>query len=457
MKDTIAAIASGLTASGIGIVRISGPEAFVVLERIFRFADNRKKMSEMKPNTIHYGFIYDENEKLDEVLVMLMRAPHTYTAEDTAEIDCHGGIYVMQRILSLVLRNGARLAEPGEFTKRAFLNGRIDLTEAEAVMDVIASGSDDALKSSLLQLGGSVKRVIDDARERIISEAAFIEAALDDPEHMDLDGYPEVLYERMRALRDELLAFAGTFDQGKILREGIATVILGKPNAGKSSLLNCLTGEDRAIVTEIAGTTRDTLEENVRLGGMMLRIADTAGIRSTDDVIEKIGVERALRKAEHADLILALFDSSLPLTGEDEEILRFIEHKKALVLLNKTDLAPVTTAEELSARIGKPVIEISAKKGEGIDALEKSVRDLFFSGGLRLNEQAVMTNVRHKEAVTEAAKSLSFVMESIENGMPEDFYTVDLMDAYASLGKIIGEEVGDDIVDAVFSRFCMGK
>ena len=457
MKDTIAAIASGLTASGIGIVRISGPEAFVVLERIFRFADNRKKMSEMKPNTIHYGFIYDENEKLDEVLVMLMRAPHTYTAEDTAEIDCHGGIYVMQRILSLVLRNGARLAEPGEFTKRAFLNGRIDLTEAEAVMDVIASGSDDALKSSLLQLGGSVRRVIEDARERIISEAAFIEAALDDPEHMDLDGYPEALYERMRALKEELLAFAGTFDQGKILREGIATVILGKPNAGKSSLLNCLTGEERAIVTEIAGTTRDTLEENVRLGGMMLRIADTAGIRSTDDVIEKIGVERALRKAEHADLILALFDSSLPLTGEDEEILRFIEHKKALVLLNKTDLAPVTTAAELSARVHKPVIEISAKKGEGINALEKSVRELFFSGGLRLNEQAVMTNVRHKEAVTEAAKSLSFVMESIENGMPEDFYTVDLMDAYASLGKIIGEEVGDDIVDAVFSRFCMGK
>ena len=414
-------------------------------------------MSEVKPNTIHYGFIFDGNEKLDEVLVMLMRAPHTYTAEDTAEIDCHGGIYVMQKILALVLRNGARLAEPGEFTRRAFLNGRIDLSEAEAVMDVIASGSDDALKSSLMQLGGSVRRMIEDARERIISEVAYIEAALDDPEHMDLTGYPEILRGRVEKLRGELLSFAGTFDQGKIMREGISTVILGKPNAGKSSLLNCLTGEERAIVTEIAGTTRDTLEENVRLGGMMLRIADTAGIRATDDVIEKIGVERALKLAEHADLILALFDSSLPLTDEDEEILRFIEDKKALVLLNKTDLAPVTTAAFLRERAKKPVIEISAKMGEGIGELEKSVRELFFAGGLRLNEQTVMTNIRHKEAVTEAAESLALVLAGIDNGLPEDFYTVDFMDAYASLGRIIGEEVGDDIVDAVFTRFCMGK
>jgi tRNA modification GTPase len=429
----------------------------VVLERIFRFADSRKYLREVKPNTIHYGFIFDENEKLDEVLVMLMRAPHTYTAEDTVEIDCHGGIYVMQKILALVLRNGARLAEPGEFTKRAFLNGRIDLSEAEAVMDVIASGSDDALESSLMQLGGSVRRVVEDARERIIAEAAFIEAALDDPEHMDLTGYSEALYERIRTLRDELVSFAGTFDQGKILREGIATVILGKPNAGKSSLLNCLTGEERAIVTDIAGTTRDTLEENIRLGGMMLRVADTAGIRATDDVIEKIGVERALKMAGHADLILALFDSSLPLTDEDEEILRFIEDKKALVLLNKTDLAPVTTAAFLRERAKKPVIEISAKMREGIGELEKSVRELFFAGGLRLNEQTVMTNIRHKEAVTEAAESLALVLAGIDNGLPEDFYTVDLMDAYASLGRIIGEEVGDDIVDAVFTRFCMGK
>ena len=457
MKDTIAAIASGLTASGIGIVRISGPEAFVVLERIFRFADSRKNLREVKPNTIHYGFIFDENEKLDEVLVMLMRAPHTYTAEDTVEIDCHGGIYVMQKILALVLRNGARLAEPGEFTKRAFLNGRIDLSEAEAVMDVIGAGSDDALKSSLMQLGGSVRREISDLREKIISEVAYIEAALDDPEHMDLSGYPWQLAERLTGVKNRLTRLRDSFNEGKMIREGIYTVILGKPNAGKSSLLNAMTGEDRAIVTEIAGTTRDSLEENIRLGGLSLRLADTAGIRQTGDLIEKIGVERARSLAEKADLILAVFDSSAAFDDNDEDIFSFIRGRKAIVLLNKSDLPACITEEDVRARCDAPCVVISAKKNEGISTLAEIIRKMFFGGNLRINEQTMITNVRHREAVEDTLHSIDLVFSSIEAGMPEDFFTVDLMDAYASLGKITGEEIGDDLVDAIFSKFCMGK
>ena len=303
MRETIAAIASGMTASGIGIIRISGPDAFRVLGKVFRFANKNKTVENVRPNTIHYGHIIDyevgsrsdgqvsdtrnryvRNETvIDEVLVMIMKGPHTYTAEDTVEIDCHGGPFVMQKILTSVLKAGARAAEPGEFTKRAFLNGRIDLTEAEAVMDVISSGSEDALKSSLMQLDGSVRRKIESLRERILTEMAYIEAALDDPEHYDLEGYPEKLDKKLVNLLEELERLLASFDEGKLIREGIFTVILGKPNAGKSSLLNYLTGEERAIVTEIAGTTRDSLEETVRLGGLILRIADTAGIRSTGD------------------------------------------------------------------------------------------------------------------------------------------------------------------------------
>ncbi len=446
-----------MTASGIGIVRISGPEAFPVLNRIFRFANKEKKLESQKANTIHYGFLYDENEKLDEVLVMLMKAPHTYTAEDTVEIDCHGGVYVMRKILELVLKNGARLAEPGEFTKRAYLNGRIDLSEAEAVMDLISSGSDDALKSSLLQLSGSVRKVVEEARERIIAEVAYIEAALDDPEHMELSDYPEKLSIRIQSLRDELSSYAESFSQGKIMREGIAAVILGRPNAGKSSLMNYLTGQDRAIVTDIPGTTRDSLEESVRLGGLLLRISDTAGIRETEDLVERIGVERAMLLAENADLILAIFDGSLPLSSEDEKILRFIEGRKAIILINKSDLPQSKEFDFLKEKTSVPVIDISARYYEGAEALEREIRKLFFSGDFHFNEESMLTNIRHKEEVLKAVSSLGLVLKSIEEGLPEDFYTVDLMDAYRFLGNIIGEEVGDDLVDAVFSRFCMGK
>ena len=457
MRDTIAAIASGITASGIGIVRISGPGAFRVLEKIFRPANPDKKIMELPANTIHYGFIFDENEKIDEVLALIMKAPHTYTAEDTVEIDCHGGPFVMQKILSCTLRAGARLAEPGEFTRRAFMNGRIDLSEAEAVMDVIGAGSDDALKSSLMQLGGSVRREISDLREKIISEVAYIEAALDDPEHMDLSGYPEQLADRLTGVKNRLTRLRDSFNEGKMIREGIYTVILGKPNAGKSSLLNAMTGEDRAIVTEIAGTTRDSLEENIRLGGLSLRLADTAGIRQTGDLIEKIGVERARSLAEKADLILAVFDSSAAFDDNDEDIFSFIRGRKAIVLLNKSDLPACITEEDVRARCDAPCVVISAKKNEGISTLAEIIRKMFFGGDLRINEQTMITNVRHREAVEDTLHSIDLVFSSIEAGMPEDFFTVDLMDAYASLGKITGEEIGDDLVDAIFSKFCMGK
>ncbi len=457
MRDTIAAIASGITASGIGIVRISGPGAFRVLEKIFRPANPDKKVPEFRANTIHYGFVFDENEKIDEVLALIMKAPHTYTAEDTVEIDCHGGPFVMQKILSCALRAGARLAEPGEFTRRAFMNGRIDLSEAEAVMDVIGAGSEDALKSSLMQLGGSVRREISDLREKIISEVAYIEAALDDPEHMELSDYPEQLAGRLAEVKNRLARLRDSFNEGKMIREGIYTVILGKPNAGKSSLLNALTGEDRAIVTEIAGTTRDSLEETIRLGGLSLRLADTAGIRQTGDLIEKIGVERARNLAEKADLILAVFDSSLPFDENDEEIFSFIRGRKSIVLLNKSDLPACVTARNVQERCDAPCVVISAMKNEGITELTDIIREMFFGGNLRINEQTMITNVRHREAVEDALSSIDLVFSSIEDGMTEDFFTVDLMDAYASLGKITGEEIGDDLVDAIFSKFCMGK
>ena len=460
MRETIAAIASGMTASGIGIIRISGPDAFRVLGKIFRFANAKKTVDNIKPNTIHYGHVIDfgtDENVIDEVLVMVMKGPHTYTAEDTVEIDCHGGPFVMQKILTSVLKAGARAAEPGEFTKRAFLNGRIDLTEAEAVMDVISSGSEDALKSSLMQLDGSVKRKIENLRERILTELAYIEAALDDPEHYDLEGYPEELDGKIAVLVSELERLLASFDEGKLIREGIFTVILGKPNAGKSSLLNYLTGEDRAIVTEIAGTTRDSLEETVRLGGLTLRIADTAGIRTTGDIIEKMGVDRAMSLAGRADLLLAVFDSSRPLDEDDMEILSFISGRKAVILLNKSDLETVIDEAEIRRHTDSPVVVISAKMNEGRELIERQIREMFFSGRLRFNEETMLTNVRHKEASEEALESLRLVRGAIADGMPEDLYTVDLMDAYSALGRIIGAETEEDLIDTIFAEFCMGK
>lgn len=455
--DTIVAAATAMGSAGIGIIRISGTDAFAVLEKVFRPKNEKKVMSEQPGYTVHYGMAVDGEQVLDEVLVMLMRGPHSYTAEDTAEIDCHGGRLVMQKILEAVLKNGARAAEPGEFTKRAFLNGRMDLSQAEAVMDLIQSKNEMALKSSLAQLKGNVRQEIEKLRAQILYEMAFVEAALDDPEHISLDGYSEELLEKMRGIAAEVERLLKSSESGRMLKEGIKTVILGKPNAGKSSLLNVLLGEERAIVTEIAGTTRDVLEEQLQLGEVSLQLLDTAGIRSTEDVVEQIGVERARKQAEDADLILYVADSSRVLDESDEEILKLLEGKKALVLLNKSDLAPVITPQIMRERTGHPVLVISAKEGAGIQELEEKIRSLFFQGEVDFNDEVLITNLRQKQALMDASKSLSMVIESIENRMPEDFFTIDLKDAYTSLGFIIGEEIGDDLANEIFGKFCMGK
>ena len=454
--DTIAAISTGMTSSGIGIVRISGPDAVEIADKIYD-SRNGKKLADMPTHTIHYGYIRDGEEFLDEVLVMLMRGPRSFTAEDTVEINCHGGVYAMNRILELVTRKGARLAEPGEFTKRAFLNGRIDLSQAEAVIDVINAKNEYALKSSVSQLKGSVLKAVREIREKIIYHIAYIESALDDPEHISLDGYPEQLEEQTEQWIEKITLLIASAENGKRMKEGIRTVIVGKPNAGKSSLLNVLLGEERAIVTDIAGTTRDVLEEQMSLSGISLNIIDTAGIRETEDVVEKIGVKKAKTYAKDADLVIYVVDSSTQLDENDEEIMELIRGRKAIVLLNKMDLDPVTTEEMIRERLDKPVIPISAKEEQGIDRLEQTVKDMFYDGNLSFNDQIYITNMRQKAALSEALESLKQVMTSIQNQMPEDFFSIDLMNAYEELGSITGESVGEDLVNEIFSKFCMGK
>ena len=457
METTIAAISTAMSASGIGIVRISGENAMDVISRIYRSKGGKKKIKEVPSHTIHYGYIYNGEELVDEVLVMIMRAPRTFTGEDTVEIDCHGGVYAMKRVLETVLKNGAEIAGPGEFTKRAFLNGRLDLSQAEAVMDVIQAKNDYALKSSMEQLRGSVQKAIRDIREKLIYHIAYIESALDDPEHISLDGYPQELLEVVDKEQQEVKRLLKSSSDGKIIQEGIQTVILGKPNAGKSSLLNLLLGENRAIVTDIAGTTRDILEEYITLHGITLKITDTAGIRETEDIVEKIGVDKAKEMAQKADLILYVVDSSVPLDENDEEIMSMLGGKKAIILYNKTDLTPVIPLEELREKTGHPVIPISAKEETGIMELEDKVKEMFFGGELSFNDEVYITNARHKAALEEADKSLDLVRNSIEMGMPEDFFSIDLMNAYENLGKILGESVGEDLVNEIFSKFCMGK
>ena len=457
METTIAAISTAMSASGIGIVRISGEDAMEVISRIYRSKGGKKRIKEVPSHTIHYGYIYDGEELIDEVLVMIMRAPRTFTGEDTVEIDCHGGVFAMKRVLETVLKNGAEIAGPGEFTKRAFLNGRMDLSQAEAVMDVIQAKNEYALRSSIDQLKGSVQKAICDIREKIIYHIAYIESALDDPEHISLEGYPQELLEVVDKEQLEIKKLLKSSSDGKMIQEGIQTVILGKPNAGKSSLLNLLLGENRAIVTDIAGTTRDILEEYITLHGITLKIVDTAGIRETEDIVEKIGVDRAREMAQKADLILYVVDSSVPLDSNDEEIMSMLNGKKAIILYNKTDLKAAIEIDRLREKTGHPVIPISAKEETGITELEEKIKDMFFGGELSFNDEVYITNARHKAALEEADKSLDLVRNSILGGLPEYFFSIDLMNAYENLGKILGESVGEDLVNEIFSKFCTGK
>lgn len=457
VTDTIAAISTSTGNSGIGIIRVSGDEAIEIVDRVFKSNKEGKKLCDVNSHTVHYGHIIDGNKTLDQVLVIVMKNPHSYTGEDTVEIDCHGGMLILQKVLELVIRNGAKAAAPGEFTKRAFLNGRIDLSQAEAVMDLINSSNDFALDSSIAQLKGGVSEKIKEIRSDVLYHIAFIESALDDPEHISLDGYDEEISEMLSNNISKMKNLIDTFDNGRIMKEGIHTVILGKPNAGKSSLLNLMLGEERAIVTDIEGTTRDTLEENINLNGLSLKIIDTAGIRNTDDMVEQIGVNKAKEIAGNADLIIYVVDGSRKIDENDLEIIQLIKDKQSIVLLNKSDVEKVVDLEKLKDLSKQDIIEFSAKENIGMDKLEERIREMFYSGKVTYNNQIYITNARHKEALENSYHSLLKVKDSVDAMMPEDFYSIDLMDAYEQLGLIIGESVEDDLVNEIFSKFCMGK
>lgn len=468
-QDTIAAIATGKSEAGIGIVRISGPGAESILSKIYRTSQKRQR-TVWKPNTIHYGVIVDPDngESIDEVLVSWFRAPHSYTTEDTAEINTHGGLYLLQRVLDAVLRAGARPAEPGEFTKRAFLGGRMDLSEAGAVMDLIHSQNEFSRRNSLHRLQGSVSQKVRELRGRILYEIAFIESALDDPENYSLEEYPERLSDICNDLLKELRAILDRSENGRLLQEGIETVIVGKPNAGKSSLLNFLTGEDRAIVTSVAGTTRDTLSETIRLGDVILHVTDTAGIHETRDVVEAIGVERAKKEMGVARLILFITDLSAGITGEDEQIADLVQKelelgKYCILIHNKADLVSSCKAE--SSGLFQTLLEhdrvtsvtLSLLQGEGTNELKAAILKLFHLGEIMDSNELFLTDEYQKSAVRNTIHSLELVNRSIQEGLSEDFYSIDLRNAYSQLGRMIGEEVEDDLVEEIFSRFCLGK
>lgn len=457
MKETIAAIATGMNNSGIGIIRISGEEAISIIDKIFVSKKNNKKIANAKTHTIHYGNIVFNNEIIDEVLVMVMKAPNTYTCEDIVEIDCHGGIFVMKKVLEAVFKSGARPAEPGEFTKRAFLNGRIDLSQAEAVIDVINSKNQFALKNSVNLLSGKLSEIIGGLRAEIINDVAFIEAALDDPEHISLDNFGDKLENSVDKWIKTVEKLLITVENGKLLTQGINTVIIGKPNAGKSSILNILAGRERAIVTEIAGTTRDTIEEQINLNGITLNLVDTAGIRNTEDIVEGIGVERAKNIAKEADLILYVVDSSTELDENDYEIVELIKNQKAVILLNKSDLVQAINENTFRNITNAKIFSISAKENTGLDELTDYIVEMFTEGKIDFNDEVYISNERNKASLDNALESFRLVKRSIEDQMPEDFYTIDLLNAYEELGKIVGESVEDDLVNEIFSKFCMGK
>lgn len=459
--DTICAIATAMSDAGIGIIRISGKDAVSIVDKFYLSARKVHNLREHAPNTIEYGYICDNEENiLDEVMISFMKTPHSYTREDVVEINTHGGMMIMNEILELLISNGCRLADPGEFTKRAFLNGRIDLTKAEAVMDIISAQNKFALHNSEKQLRGEVYNVISELRKKILYEMAYIESALDDPENYDLDGYKPTLLTELKELSDKCMHLINSSDEGKIRKDGINTVIIGKPNAGKSSLLNIMTGEERAIVTDIAGTTRDIIEETVRMDDIILHIIDTAGIRNTDDTIEKIGVDKAKKYANDAELIIYLIDSTKDLTSDDYDIIDLIKNKKVIVLLNKSDLGnQIVSKDDVLSRFETeiPIINTSMTDMSGIEEMKQAISNYFLDGSIVPKQELYITNMRHQQALRKTYDSISLVIQSINDDMSEDFFTVDLMNAYASLGEIIGEEVGDDLVEEIFSKFCMGK
>ncbi|MBR4579990.1 MAG: tRNA uridine-5-carboxymethylaminomethyl(34) synthesis GTPase MnmE [Lachnospiraceae bacterium] len=469
MSDTIVAIATALSPSGIGIIRLSGEDAVKIADEIF-VKPNHEKLKDQPTHTIHYGHIAEKNDGeekiIDEVMVLLMRAPHSFTREDVVEIDCHGGVYLLKRILMLAIKAGARLADPGEFTKRAFLNGRIDLSEAEAVMDLISSGNESARKNSMGQLSGRLSEIIILLREKILFEIAFIEAAIDDPEHYDTLDLKNRLSGITDEITDSLIRLKNSFDNGKMLINGIQTTIVGKPNVGKSSFLNLLLGEERAIVTSVAGTTRDTLEENISLDGVSLHLIDTAGIHETTDVVESIGVKKAKESLENAELVIFVLDSSDDLSEEDRYLVPLLQNKNVIAILNKSDLssenpkiteADITDLFKECSPLHLKVIPFSAKTAEGLDVLSDYIKEIFFEGKINTDEEIYLTSLRHKNLVEDALLAIGKVKESLAMDMPEDFYSIDLMQCYSSLGAIIGEEVDDDLVDEIFSKFCMGK
>jgi tRNA modification GTPase len=442
--------------SGIGIIRISGEASFNIALKIF-FNKSGNNLKELESHRVYYGFIKDDDEIIDEVLLIALRSPKSFTAEDTVEIDCHGGNLVMRRILGTVIKNGARLAEPGEFTKRAFLNGRIDLSEAEAVIDVINSKNAYSLNNSVKQLTGKLYERIQKLRSRIKYEAAYIEAALDDPEHYDLNGYYDDLKLKTEDIINELISMKKSFSDGKIIKEGINTVIIGKPNVGKSSLLNLLTGEDSAIVTDIAGTTRDALEQDIMINGLSLRLTDTAGIRETEDVIEKIGVEKAYRYADEADLIIFLIDSSVPIDLSDMKIFEYVKDKNCIILLNKSDLPVVTGEDDVRKYTDKCIMQISAKDETGIEEFKNKIEEMFISGHTGYNDEVIITNERHLFLIDSTLENMRSVLEGISQELPEDFISIDLVNAYDNLGAVTGEKTDEDIIEEIFSKFCMGK
>lgn len=455
-QDTIAAIATASTGGSVSIIRISGEEAISCADQIVLLKN--RNLSNCKSHTLHYGYVVDEDKnKVDEVIVLLMRAPNSYTREDVVEIQCHGGAFICHEILNLILKTGVRLSEPGEFTKRAFLNGRIDLSQAEAVMDLIESKSKYARESSLSQLNGIIKDKIVHIRNLILNDVAFIEAALDDPEHISMDSFSARFEDDLNFCLCELKKMIDNYENGKWIREGIRTVIVGKPNVGKSSLLNTILGTDRAIVTDVPGTTRDTLEEDVRLGDLLLHIIDTAGIHDSDDPVEKIGIQRAKENLSQADLCLLLLDGSKEIDKEDIELLHAVSNLQTIILLNKNDLVSQTSVDDVKKYTDQKIISFSTKTESGREELEKYIKEQFYLDRISFEEEIYITNIRQKQAIMESYQSLNQVRESLDMNMGEDFYTIDLMSAYESLGKMIGQSVDDDLIDTIFKKFCMGK